>query len=221
MLFAKAKKIIRQLYFVGITRMALFFFLYFLKGKVNNVQYLNVFDTYILAINHTSYLDWLILWSYLKYKQNINIIFLAKEKLFFHPIWGPIMREAKCIMVSEKHSFQNSKKIFDAMNVSINARIAIFPEGTRSTDGKLNKANNGIAHLMCITKNPVIPVGLIGFYNVLPPKHIIPRLQACSINFGKPLLFNPDVSIQINKSKQTTIIMKEIAKLTNQVYDYT
>ena len=100
-----------QLYLDIILRVFLFYFLQIEKGKVNGLENLQKYSSYILVINHVSYLDWLILYAYFKYHHRIKIKFLAKEKLFNHPVWKPLMYAADCIKVPEKYSIGSYKEL--------------------------------------------------------------------------------------------------------------
>ena len=99
----------------------------------------------------------------------------------------------------------------------------IFPEGKRSPDGKLQKAYNGSAKLALKAKVPVLPVGIIDSHEVLPKGKILPRLKRCEVKIGKLMYFykyynkkpNEKIYLQITRK-----IMKEIAKLIGQKYNY-
>ena len=100
----------------------------------------------------------------------------------------------------------------------------IFPEGTRSPDGKIQKAKSGIANLAIAAKVPVLPIGIIGSHKILPKGNFFPRLKRCTINIGKPLVFKQYYNKKINKrmlDNVTRSIMKEIAKLAGQKYNNT
>ena len=101
--------------------------------------------------------------------------------------------------------------------------MGIFPEGTRSIDGKLQQARSGIAKLVIAAKVPVLPIGIIGSHKILPKGKFLPRFKRCKINIGRPLYFKEYYNKKTNKKileDITRIIMKNIAKLVDQKYNY-
>ena len=101
--------------------------------------------------------------------------------------------------------------------------IGIYPEGTRSLTGKLQKAKTGVARLALAAKVPVVPVGLIGMFEILPKGCYIPKFKRATINIGNPIYFKKYYNKKINNkilNEITTKIMNEIAKLSNQKYNF-
>ncbi|HZE41057.1 MAG TPA: lysophospholipid acyltransferase family protein [Stackebrandtia sp.] len=103
--------------------------------------------------------------------------------------------------------------------------FAIFPEGTRSPDGKLHKGRTGVARLAMSSGAPVIPVGLTGTQDVLPIGVTRPRLAKVAVRIGKPLEFSryagsmaPD---RVTLRAVTDEIMAAIADLSGQEYEDT
>jgi len=66
----------------------------------------------------------------------------------------------------------------------------IYPEGTRSRDGRLYRGRTGVAHLAMESKAPIVPVALSGTQNVQPIGTSMPRARPFTIRFGKPLDFS-------------------------------
>jgi 1-acyl-sn-glycerol-3-phosphate acyltransferase len=67
--------------------------------------------------------------------------------------------------------------------------FGIYPEGTRSPDGRLYRARPGVGWLAMNSGLPVIPVAMFGTDRVLPPGHSVPRLGKVRIKIGKPMTF--------------------------------
>jgi 1-acyl-sn-glycerol-3-phosphate acyltransferase len=65
--------------------------------------------------------------------------------------------------------------------------FCIYPEGTRSPDGRLYRAKTGVAWLALMSGVPVVPVAMFGTDRVLPPGKWLPRPAAVRIVFGSPL----------------------------------
>ena len=101
--------------------------------------------------------------------------------------------------------------------------VGLFPEGHRSIDGKIMKAKTGIAKLALTAKVPVIPIGTIGSYEILPKGANLPQLKRCDINIGKPIYLDKYFGKENNQKvlkEVTRLVMKEIAKLAKQKYKF-
>ena len=174
----------------------------------------------ILAANHSSYLDHLIIGYFLLNQVNRKFHFLSKKEHFdgalsraWHTHVGaiPIDREKK-----GKKALRMAIKALDEQKI-----IVLYPEGTRTLDGKLQRAKTGIARLALASGAPVIPIGLIGTFEILPKGKNIPRFRRASISIGKPIYFDDYYNKKMSKKilrQATNKIMKEIAKLSNKKY---
>lgn len=98
--------------------------------------------------------------------------------------------------------------------------IALYPEGTRSPDGRLYRGRTGVARLALAAGVPVIPVGTIGTQKVQPIGARMPRLgvEPATIRFGKPLLFTGRPDDPATLREITDEVMSAIQKLTGQDY---
>lgn len=99
--------------------------------------------------------------------------------------------------------------------------LGIYPEGTRSPDGRLYRGRTGIARLVMEAGVPVVPVALIGTDKVQPEGRTIPRLRRVGIVFGKPLDFSEYAGMQSDRfllRSVTDEIMYEILRLSGQEY---
>lgn len=177
---------------------------------------------FILAANHASYMDHFCLGYVIVPYLNKKLHFLAKKEHFdnmLQKIWHtysgaiPIDRQA-----GGKEALIWAIKALKEGKI-----IGIYPEGTRSLTGKLQKAKTGTARLALAAKVPVVPVGLIGNFEILPKGKHIPKLKKAFINVGKPIYFPEYHGKKITKrilEDATIKIMKEIARLSNQKYNF-
>ena len=100
--------------------------------------------------------------------------------------------------------------------------FGIYPEGTRSRDGKLHKGHTGAARLALRTGCPIIPVGLQGTLEVQPPDSSMPKpFKVMRVRFGRPVtvaryLDRPDDRLVLRQI--TDEVMYEIRELSGQEY---
>ena len=99
--------------------------------------------------------------------------------------------------------------------------FAIYPEGTRSLDGRLHRGHTGVATLALSTGAPVVPVALIGTERVQPVGARFPRLRRVTVRFGEPLDFTRYEGLEgsgMIRRAVTDEIMDAIASLSQQEY---
>jgi 1-acyl-sn-glycerol-3-phosphate acyltransferase len=100
--------------------------------------------------------------------------------------------------------------------------FGIYPEGTRSRDGKLHRGHTGPARLALRTGAPLVPVGIVGTREIQPPGHRVPRpFRPCTIRLGRPIDVGhyrdrPDDHLVLREL--TDELMFEIRELSGQEY---
>jgi 1-acyl-sn-glycerol-3-phosphate acyltransferase len=103
--------------------------------------------------------------------------------------------------------------------------FGIYPEGTRSRDGKLHKGHTGVARLGMRTGCPIIPVGLQGTLEVQQPDSRMPKpFKVMRVRFGRPLpmaRFGDQTRNRLVLREITDELMFEIRELSGQEYDDT
>ena len=108
---------------------------------------------YILVGNHQSYWDPVMMGL----KLDTTLTFMANEKLFHKPVLAPIIRGLGAFPVNLKKpdmtAIRTAKKVVKDGKV-----LALFPEGTRSHDGKLLKFKGGVIYIASVTGEDVVPV---------------------------------------------------------------
>ena len=101
------------------------------------------------------------------------------------------------------------------------ALFGIYPEGTRSPDGRLYRGRTGIGWLALHSGVPVIPVAMIGTDRVLPPGRTVPKLNRIQVKIGSPLTFDT-LRAEGTGGRQrravTDTVMEAIGKLSGQEY---
>ena len=100
--------------------------------------------------------------------------------------------------------------------------LGIYPEGTRTPDGRLYRGKTGVARLALEARAPVIPTAMIGGFEFQPPGKLAPRLAIRpGVRFGKPLDFSRYYGLEQDRivlRAMTDEIMYELMKLSGQEY---
>jgi 1-acyl-sn-glycerol-3-phosphate acyltransferase len=98
--------------------------------------------------------------------------------------------------------------------------VAVYPEGTRSPDGRLYRGRTGVARLAVAAGVPIIPVGMLGTEKVQPIGQPYPRLKrgVITVKFGKPIETTGRADDRTSLRALTDEVMAEIQKLTGQEY---
>ncbi|WP_207948176.1 lysophospholipid acyltransferase family protein [Metallococcus carri] len=99
--------------------------------------------------------------------------------------------------------------------------FGIYPEGTRSPDGRLYKGKTGVARLALEAGVPVIPVAMIGTDKAQPTGQIVPKIMRIGIRIGKPMDFSRYAGMQDDRFVLRSItdeVMYELMLLSGQEY---
>lgn len=162
-----------------------FFKLYFrLKGEGTE----NIPDgPFILAPNHQSYFDGMFVSVYLKNKVFKNTYFYAKAKHVRNPILKAIANRNNVIVMDINKDLKESLQKLAAV-LKTKKNIIIFPEGTRSQNGKLGEFKKAFAILSRELNIPVVPVSINGAMEALPKGSYFPRpWKKINVKFHKPV----------------------------------
>jgi 1-acyl-sn-glycerol-3-phosphate acyltransferase len=172
----------------------------------------------ILAANHQSFLDDLLLPLVVRRK----ITILAKADYFDRWITAWFFKAAGCVPVRREGGSAAQAAIKTAVEALREGKlIALFPEGTRSPDGRLYRGKTGVARIAMEARVPVIPVAIVGTYQLWPYDRKLPRAGRTEVRFGKPLSFERRFETPIDRfvlRSATDEIMYEIMMLSGQEY---
>jgi len=145
-----------------------------------------VVKPFIIAPNHTSYLDGFVLAAVLPDRIAGKTYFLGEETYFRNPITSLFAKLAHIITVNInrrlKESLQKTARLLKSGKV-----VVIFPEGARTRTGELMEFKKGVAILSRELKVPVVPVALVGTYESMPPGSWFPKPVKIRVKVGKPL----------------------------------
>jgi 1-acyl-sn-glycerol-3-phosphate acyltransferase len=145
----------------------------------------------IIASNHLSIVDSVFLPLMLKRP----VTFAAKSEYFTgtrlsHRFAAAYLRATKQLSVDRVGARSAQDTLEAALRlIQAGELFGIYPEGTRSPDGKLYRGRTGLGWLALASGVPVIPVAMVGSDRVLPPGHTIPKVHSIGIRVGQPLTF--------------------------------
>jgi 1-acyl-sn-glycerol-3-phosphate acyltransferase len=152
------------------------------RVKVSGLSNIPREGGFILASNHMSYLDPILL--------GVScprvLHFMAKEELFRNRIFGWILREVNAFPL--KRASADLSAIKEAFRrVKKGRALLLFPEGARQTDGSLGPPESGVGFLAAKLSVPVVPAFIAGTERVLPPGARFIRPHNISVSFGKQI----------------------------------
>ncbi len=189
--------------------------------KVEGLENIPKEGPVIIASNHQSYFDFICFTATSPRK----VHYLAAEKFYKSRVWRPVMNLTGQIKVDrEAHNKSETiGKVYSALRQG--RMIGIFPEGTRSADGEIQKPFTGVAKFALNAKVPVIPVGIVGTYDIMSRHDKRPKFRGAKakIKIGKPIYFSEYENKELTNDdyrKVTDKIMSEVASLAEKKYPY-
>lgn len=136
----------------------------------------------LIASNHVSLFDPPLVSIAINFRQ---VHFVAKKELFMIPVLGKILAGCGCVWVDR--SSKDGSSVNQAIDLLKSGRVVgIFPEGTRSKDGKLQRGKLGVSVMALKSGVPVVPACVFNTYEI-GHNHGIPCGRRLSIRFGKPI----------------------------------
>jgi 1-acyl-sn-glycerol-3-phosphate acyltransferase len=156
----------------------------YFRWSVFNADRVPVTGGVILASNHASFIDPPLVGAALR--RPIN--YMARESLFRFPVVGAVLRSWNAVPVNrDGGGAAGLKAILDRLLAG--GGIILFPEGTRTSDGRLQPARSGIGLTVLKSTAPVVPVRVFGSFEAYGRHLKIPRPHRVVVKFGAPLNF--------------------------------
>ncbi|MEU5892480.1 lysophospholipid acyltransferase family protein [Streptomyces sp. NPDC047461] len=193
------------------------------RPRIEGLEHVPASGAAIVAGNHLSFSDHFLMPAILKRR----ITFLAKKEYFTGPgvkgrLTAFFFRSAGQIPVDRTGKEAGQAAIREGLGVlSKDELLGIYPEGTRSHDGRLYKGKVGVAVMALKAGVPVIPCAMIGTFEAQPPGKVIPNLHPVTIRFGEPLDFSRYEGMENEKAILRAItdeIIYAILNLSGQEY---
>lgn len=173
---------------------------------------------FIMAANHASSADPVLIGAFLNPPFGRPMNWLGKREVFDNPILAwmarrggvhPVDRDA-----ADVDAFRSAMRILESGNI-----LAIFPEGTRSRDGALHEAKQGVGVLALKAGSPILPVAVIDTDRMWPRGSFMPRFGSrVTVRIGRPFTVEPATpgpgrDRRAASGAATRRIMAEIARL--------
>ncbi|MGZ4436317.1 MAG: lysophospholipid acyltransferase family protein [Nocardioidaceae bacterium] len=177
----------------------------------------------ILASNHLSYADWL----FMPLTLPRRVTFVAKAEYFTTPgIKGWFQKKffagSGQVPIDRSGATAAEGALVAAKRILGQGELfGIYPEGTRSHDGKLYRGKTGVARLALETGAPVIPIAVVGTDEIAPPGKKFGSITRPMVRFGAPLDFSRYEGLENDRFILRSItdeIMYEIMRLSGQEY---
>jgi 1-acyl-sn-glycerol-3-phosphate acyltransferase len=168
-------------YLLGWTFYRWFFALY-CRWRVYNPERVPVRGPVLLASNHMSHLDPPLVGAGLPRALN----YLARESLFDLPVGGWVLRQVNAVPVDRDGAgAAGLRAIFSRLKRG--GAIVLFPEGTRSRDGELQRGRSGVGLVAIKSKAIVVPVRVFGTYEAWGRHRKLPFPRHVAVKYGHPV----------------------------------
>jgi 1-acyl-sn-glycerol-3-phosphate acyltransferase len=189
------------------------------RPRARGLENIPVEGPVILASNHVSFVDSLFIPLVVRRK----VVFLGKADYFDSPRTRWFFKMANVIPVRREGGTAGEAAIQAGVRALRDGHIVgIYPEGTRSPDGRLYRGKTGVARMALLAQCPVVPVAVLGTEQVMPLDRKMPKLSGrVEVVFGKPLLFDRHYGRDRDRfvlRSVTDEIMYETMMLSGQEY---
>lgn len=154
------------------------------KVNVSGNENIDKQGVYVFAANHSSVFDILVLLAFLP----CQFRWMAKEELFRIPFFGQAMNKCGYIPINRSNPRESVRSVRRAAErIKSGTSVIIFPEGTRSKDGRIADFKRGGFTLAVMAGRPIVPISISGAARVMPPKSLSIRPTAIKVVLGSPI----------------------------------
>jgi 1-acyl-sn-glycerol-3-phosphate acyltransferase len=174
----------------------------------------------IIASNHLSFSDSI----FMPLVVSRKVTFLAKSEYFTSPGLKGFIKKLTFMALGQVPIDRSGGKRSEAALLTglrllkENHCLGIYPEGTRSPDGRLYKGRTGIARMAIESGAPVVPVAMYNTAEIQPTGQIVPKVRRVEMVFGEPMYFTGDSTDLDVLREATNKLMEKIAELSGQEY---
>jgi len=181
--------------------------------RVRGAEHIPSSGPALIVSNHQSVLDPPLIGGATRRR----IYFLAKAELFRIPVFGWLMRALHARPVRRQGSDPRALKMA-ARLLKEGKALLVFPEGTRSLDGRLGEGKPGVGMLAVTSGAPVVPAYVSGTLEALPKGAVWPRRSQVSVIFGPAIHFKAHIGAGRKERYREAAaeMMRGIAQLREQ-----
>lgn len=155
-----------------------------LRVKIDGLEYLDPKQTYIFMPNHASFLDILLAFAYIPH----DFRMITKREIFHIPLMGWALRLSRQIPMDRANPRKGLAGLKQASNLLREGiSIAVFPEGTRTTDGEINDFKATLFILPIRSGISVVPVRIDGTFEALKRGSVLLDPVSLKIAFHPPI----------------------------------
>lgn len=190
------------------------------RPKVKGLRNVPATGPLIIASNHLSFSDSIFMPLVVPRK----VTFLAKSEYFTSPGPKGLLKKLTFIAlgqvpVDRSGGRRSEAALITGLQVLAEGKcIGIYPEGTRSPDGRLYKGRTGIARLAIESGAPIVPVAMFNTEKIQPTGQVVPNIKRVGMTFGEPMYFDGDSTDLQYLREVTDKIMNRIQELSGQEY---
>ena len=190
------------------------------RPKVKGLRNVPGSGPVIIASNHLSFSDSIFMPLVVPRK----VTFLAKSEYFTSPGPKGLLKKLTFIAlgqvpVDRSGGRRSEAALITGLKVLAEGKcLGIYPEGTRSPDGRLYKGRTGIARLAIESGAPIIPVAMFNTEKIQPTGTVVPKVMRVEMIFGEPMYFEGDSTDLLYLREVTDQIMATIQALSGQEY---
>ena len=177
----------------------------------------------IIASNHLSFLDSI----FMPLIVTRRVTFLAKSDYFTEPglkgrLKASFFKSVGQLPVDRSGGQASQQALTKGLAVLRDGQLlGIYPEGTRSPDGRLYRGKTGVARLALEAGVPVVPVAMVGTFEIQPAGRVVPKVKRVGMRFGRALDFSRYEGMEEDRfvlRSVTDEIMYELMQLSGQEY---
>jgi 1-acyl-sn-glycerol-3-phosphate acyltransferase len=196
------------------------FLMVLFRPKVKGLRHVPSSGPVIIASNHLSFSDSIFMPLVVPRK----VTFLAKSEYFTSPGPKGLLKKLTFIAlgqvpVDRSGGRRSEAALITGLKVLAEGKcLGIYPEGTRSPDGRLYKGRTGIARLAIESGAPIIPVAMFNTEKIQPTGTVVPKVMRVEMIFGEPMYFEGDSTDLQHLRDVTDKIMLTIQALSGQEY---
>lgn len=196
------------------------FLMVLFRPKVRGLRNVPITGPVILASNHLSFSDSIFMPLVVPRK----VTFLAKSEYFTSPGPKGLLKKLTFVAlgqvpVDRSGGRRSEAALITGLKVLSDGNcLGIYPEGTRSPDGRLYKGRTGLVRLALESGAPIVPVAMFDTDKIQPTGKVIPKIMRVKMIFGEPIYLKGDsTNLQLLRDL-TDDLMRKIQELSGQEY---